>query len=116
MSAMGRGYVVERSRFLLTSICEGILDNPKSVKIEIAGQDNIIELRVDDATPGTNLKSELGRLIGREHQTIDAIRRLLMVLGARYQFKLSITVGHGEGGERHNGEGSYEEAGSIRRV
>lgn len=67
-------------------IIKNLVDNPDQVSVqEIAGAQTIIlELRVD--------KRDMGKVIGREGKTINAIRTLLLSVAARNGMRASLEV------------------------
>lgn len=67
-------------------IIKNLVDNPDQVSVqEVAGAQTIIlELRVD--------KRDMGKVIGREGKTINAIRTLLLSVAARNGMRASLEV------------------------
>ena len=69
-------------RYFIEQICE------HKDKVEVTGEDDeqgcVISVIVDD--------SDMGRLIGKDGQTISALRTLLRTIGSRGQAKIKLKV------------------------
>ena len=71
---------------LVTEIAKMLVDHPEDIQVKAVVSTNhtIFELR---AHP-----HDVGKLIGREGRTINAIRSLLIAAGARRNRRFSVTV------------------------
>jgi predicted RNA-binding protein YlqC (UPF0109 family) len=71
---------------LVEYIVKGLADKPDAVSLsEIEGESSImLELRVD--------AEDMGRMIGREGRTINAMRSLARVLGAKMGKKVTLEI------------------------
>lgn len=71
---------------LLEYIVKYITDHPDDVVIDLAEQDDIItvSLRVNP--------EDMGRLIGKEGKTINAIRSLAKVIAVKEKKKLNVSI------------------------
>ncbi len=71
---------------LVEYIVKGLADKPDAVNLsEIEGESSImLELRVDP--------EDMGRMIGREGRTINAMRSLARVLGAKMGKKVTLEI------------------------
>ncbi len=71
---------------LVEYIVKGLADKPDAVNLsEIEGESSImLELRVDS--------EDMGRMIGREGRTINAMRSLARVLGAKMGKKVTLEI------------------------
>lgn len=69
-------------RYVLSQICE----NTDAIQIESEDDDRgtLVTIHVKE--------TDMGRLIGKEGQTISALRTLLMVLSARGGFRMNLKV------------------------
>jgi len=67
-------------------IVKNLVDNPENVQInEVGGtQTLIIELSVE--------KSDIGKIIGKQGKTINAIRTLLMSVASRNGIRVSLEI------------------------
>lgn len=80
-------------RVLLAAILDSILDDPNAAEIELGSTKErlLVQIRLAP-TPSDPHRTEFGRLLGREGRTLNAIRRLLTVLGARYRIRVWVDV------------------------
>jgi len=71
---------------LVQFIAQSLADEPDAVEVsEIEGETSIVlELRVAPV--------DMGRMIGREGRTINAMRSLARVLGAKMEKKVSLEI------------------------
>lgn len=71
---------------LIEYVCKALADEPAAVNVsEIEGETSIVlELRV--------ASDDMGRMIGREGRTINAMRSLSRVLGAKMGKKVALEI------------------------
>src|SRR5688572_7394304 len=93
----------------LDYVIKGLVDRPDAVTITPAERNGltIYELRVHP--------TDMGKIIGRQGATINAIRALLLVGSAKRGLRCALEVideeEAGRGGDRERGEGAPGEAG-----
>ncbi|HUT96378.1 MAG TPA: KH domain-containing protein [Candidatus Paceibacterota bacterium] len=78
----------------LESLVEGIVNNPKDVKIEriVDEMGVLLTLKVNP--------EDMGALIGRGGSTAGAIRTLLRIVGAKNNARVNLKIEEPEGGKR----------------
>lgn len=78
----------------LESIVEGIVNNPKDIKIErtVDEMGVLLTLKVNP--------EDMGALIGREGSTARSIRTLLRIVGAKNNARVNLKIEEPEGGQR----------------
>ena len=71
---------------LIEYVVKALADKPEAVSLsEIEGETSIVlELRVD--------QEDMGRMIGREGRTINAMRSIARVLGAKMGKKVTLEI------------------------
>lgn len=76
---------------VLETIVKSIVAKPEAVKIDRTVDERgvLLTLNVDPA--------DMGHLIGRQGATIQAIRTILRIIGARNQARINIKIPGGEG-------------------
>jgi len=76
---------------VLETIVKSIVAKPEAVKIDRTVDERgvLLTLNVDP--------SDMGHLIGRQGVTIQAIRTILRIIGARNQARINIKIPGGEG-------------------
>jgi len=76
---------------VLETIVKSIVAKPESVKIDRTVDERgvLLTLNVD--------QEDMGHLIGRQGTTIQAIRTILRIIGARNQARINIKIPAGEG-------------------
>ena len=85
--------VVQALEELLRAILRGILDDPAAAQIECAQAGSTIVFSI--TLPPRNGVSELGRLLGREAETIWAIRRIIHVAAAKHRCHVTLEATDG---------------------
>ncbi len=80
---------------VLETIVKSIVAKPEAVKIDRTVDERgvLLTLNVDPL--------DMGHLIGRQGTTIQAIRTILRIIGARNQARINIKIPAGEGREEH---------------
>jgi hypothetical protein len=78
----------------LEAIVEGIVDNPKDIKIDrvVDEMGVLLTLKVNP--------EDMGALIGRGGSTARAIRTLLRIVGAKNSARVNLKIEEPEGGQR----------------
>jgi len=71
---------------VLETILKGIVNNPEAVKIDRQIDERGVLLTVD-VDP-----SDMGHLIGRQGRTIQSIRTLIKIVGAKNQARINIKI------------------------
>lgn len=79
---------------VLETILKGIVNNPDAVKIDRQIDERGVLLTVD-VDP-----SDMGHLIGKQGRTIQAIRTLIKIVGAKNQARINIKI---PGSQENNG-------------
>ena len=85
---------MEKDKEFLEYVVRSIVDNPDAVRIErsMDAQGVFLKLWVDQA--------DMGKVIGREGNTADAIRILLKVVGMKHDARVSFKIEEPEGSSR----------------
>ena len=80
---------------VLETIVKSIVAKPEAVTIDRTVDERgvLLTLNVDPL--------DMGHLIGRQGTTIQAIRTILRIIGARNQARINIKIPAGEGREEH---------------
>ena len=96
---------MEQAKELALIIIKAIVDAPDAVFIE-AKQDEMGVLFLVKVAP-----EDMGKVIGRQGKTAEAIRELLRVIGYRARAKISLRFEEPEGGrfQRSESRESYKE-------
>lgn len=86
----------------LDYVVKGLVDNPDDVQLTTTDRNGVTvyELRVNPA--------DMGKIIGRQGATINAIRALLLVGSAKKGLRCSLEVIDEEGGQAGGGESRAE--------
>jgi predicted RNA-binding protein YlqC (UPF0109 family) len=71
---------------LITQIAQALVDNPGQVSVNGIESDNTIVLEL------TVSKSDMGKVIGKEGRTIDAIRTILNGLAGKTRKRLKLEI------------------------
>ncbi len=87
---------------VLETILKSIVSNPEAVKIDRQIDERGVLLTVD-VDP-----ADMGHLIGRQGRTIQAIRTLIKIVGAKNQARINIKIpgSQDNGGYQHNDQPS----------
>ncbi len=67
-------------------IAKGLADNPDAVRVSESVGDSVIMVEMSVAA------EDMGRLIGRKGRTINAIRALARILGAKMEKKVNVEI------------------------
>ena len=67
-------------------ITKSLTDNPDAVRITESIGETVIMIEMNVAS------EDMGRMIGRKGQTINAIRSLARILGAKMEKKVSVEI------------------------
>jgi predicted RNA-binding protein YlqC (UPF0109 family) len=67
-------------------IAKGLADKPEAVHVSESVGENVVMVEMSVAA------EDMGRLIGREGRTINAIRSLARILGAKMEKKVSVEI------------------------
>jgi len=67
-------------------IAKSLTDDPDAVRISEAIGETVIMIEMNVAS------GDMGRMIGRKGQTINAIRSLARILGAKMEKKVSVEI------------------------
>ena len=71
---------------LITQIAQALVDNPEQVSVNGIESDNTIVLEL------TVSKSDMGKVIGKEGRTIDAMRSILNALAGKTRKRLMLEL------------------------
>jgi len=85
---------VEKEKEFLEYVVKSLVDNPDAVKIERTMDAQGVFLKLWVA------QEDMGKVIGREGNTADAIRVLLKVVGMKHDARVSFKIEEPEGSER----------------
>ncbi len=67
-------------------IAKGLADNPDAVRVSESIGDSVIMIEMNVGA------EDMGRLIGRKGRTINAIRSLARILGAKMEKKVNVEI------------------------
>jgi len=81
---------------VLETIVKNIVAKPEDVKIDRTVDERGVLLTLNVA------QEDMGHLIGRQGTTIQAIRTILRIIGARNQARINIKIPAGEGREQRD--------------
>lgn len=89
---------MEADQEFVEYIVKSIVDNPDDVKTKrtIDEQGVLITLQVNP--------EDMGKVIGKQGETAKAVRKLLQVMGAKHNARISFKILEPEGSERKEGE------------
>jgi predicted RNA-binding protein YlqC (UPF0109 family) len=99
---------MEADQEFVEYIVKSIVDNPDDVKTKrtIDEQGVLITLQVNP--------EDMGKVIGKQGETAKAVRKLLQVMGAKHNARISFKILEPEGSERK--EGGEKPAARIGRA
>lgn len=73
-------------RDMVEFVAKSLADNPGQVQVSESVGEGVIMIEISVAS------EDMGRLIGRKGRTINAIRSLARVLGAKMEKKVSVEI------------------------
>ncbi len=73
-------------REMVEYITKSLTDDPDAVRVSESVGDSVIMIEIGVAS------EDMGRLIGRKGRTINAIRSLARILGAKAEKKVSVEI------------------------
>ena len=77
---------MEQVRDLILTIAQSLVDHPEEVSVNVIGGENSVmfELKVS--------KSDLGKVIGKQGRTADAIRSILNAMAGKTRKRLTLEI------------------------
>lgn len=99
--------MAEREQEFVEYVVKAIVEKPESIQVTRSLDEKgvFLELSVDP--------EDVGKVIGKKGATINAIRALLRVLGAKYDARYSLKVVEPEGSSRPESAADVEEAAPV---
>jgi predicted RNA-binding protein YlqC (UPF0109 family) len=87
---------VEKDQEFLEYVVKSIVDSPDEVLVtrKVDGMGVLLTLKVS--------QEDMGKVIGREGNTADAIRNLLKIVGMKNSARVSLMIDEPDGGMRQN--------------
>lgn len=78
--------IIKQTEEFISYVVKNLVTEPDNVKIEIKSDSLgiLVELEVS--------KEDMGRIIGKEGRTVDAIRTLLKVLGSKTNSRINLKI------------------------
>lgn len=83
---LAKGFMAEKDQEFLEFVVQALVDRPEAVKVSRKVDERGVLLTLDVA------KDDMGKVIGRDGGTAKAIRRLLRVVGMKYNARVNLMI------------------------